>query len=66
MESVRSGIYVIARTASGRPSLQHILSAYRPGYTQCGQGTTHWSLAYQPEPLLPVLCKKCDRPLNLN
>lgn len=55
--------YVIARTASKRPTLQHKLASDSvwPDSTECGLDITKWSRAYQAEPITEILCRKCAR-----
>lgn len=56
-------IFIIARTASGRPSLQHALSGDHVT-TRCGLDTTLWSRAYQAMPISQVVCKKCQNSIR--
>ena len=52
--------YIIARTAGGRPSLQHAL--VNDGITtECGLDTSWWSRAYQSQMISQVICKKCRK-----
>lgn len=53
-------MFVIARTASRRPTLQHgvLLGLYR---TWCGLDVWPWSRAYQREPIPQILCTNCKR-----
>lgn len=50
--------FILARTATGRPALQHSL-ADDGRTTKCGLDSHRWSRAYTPQPVLPILCKKC-------
>jgi hypothetical protein len=52
-------MYVIARTAKGRPTLMHKVYHSDSGFTVCGQVLWAWSRAYFPAPIPQVLCKKC-------
>lgn len=54
-------MFVIARTTSKRPSLQHILHPDDPDYTLCGLNISLWSRAYQRSVISAVLCMKCGR-----
>lgn len=49
--------YILARTASGRPSLMHKLGT--ANRTLCGLDITLWSRAYLATPISQILCKKC-------
>lgn len=51
-------LYVIARNAAGRPTLQHLLLEGAASITACGQTVTLWSRAYQIDPIPEVLCLK--------
>jgi hypothetical protein len=48
--------YVIARTASGRPTLQHKLRDGTGSYTGCGHEITGWSRAYMNNRIEQILC----------
>lgn len=50
-------MYVVARNASGRPTLQHLLL---PGTnaTACGWSVLEWSRAYQAKPIEAILCRQ--------
>ena len=50
-------VYVIARTAARRPTLQHILT---PGETTaCGLDVSGWTRAYQRERIGQIACLRC-------
>ena len=51
--------FVVARTASGRPSLQHITLDLDT--TKCGMDISRWSRAYSSTPIKEILCKKCGQ-----
>lgn len=51
--------YVLARTSSGRPALQHRTEDH--DQTLCGLDITKWSRAYTPTAIKEILCKKCSR-----
>lgn len=53
--------YVVARTASKRPSLQH----YTPDHdrTACGMDITVWSRAYMQVEIKEIFCMKCKKSL---
>jgi hypothetical protein len=53
--------FVVARTASKRPSLQHFTPDHDK--TLCGMDITVWSRAYMPEPIREILCVKCLKSL---
>lgn len=57
-EIVTYPVYVIARNASGRPTLQHKLMPGAASLTACGTPIESWSRAYQSEPIHEVLCKR--------
>lgn len=55
-------MYVLARTPSRRPTLQHVVSVNEDGErTACGLDITQWSRAYQPAPIAAILCLKCAK-----
>lgn len=53
--------FVIARTASKRPSLQHILHPSDDESTLCGLNIRLWSRAYQKTAISQILCVRCGR-----
>lgn len=53
-------MYIIARTAAKRPTLQHKLANGLMLMTLCGLDTRNWSRAYQQQPITQILCKKCE------
>ena len=59
-------MYIIARTASKRPSLQHRLVLGEDGahITSCGLDVSMWSRAYQNKPIPQVLCVRCRKSDN--
>lgn len=50
-------MYVIARTAKGRPTLMHLLSS--DNKTACGLDMSLWSRSYHHIAFDQILCKKC-------
>ena len=56
-------LYVVARTPSMRPSLQHVSmpQAGTDAVTLCGQEIGDWSRAYQDHAIEEILCMKCAR-----
>lgn len=54
------GRYVVARGASKRPTLQHVVGS-NYSWTLCGLQMVNWSRAYQVEPIGAILCIKCRR-----
>lgn len=50
--------YVIARSAGGRPTLQHKLVDGQTTYTRCGRSMQGWSVALSRKAIEPVLCKQ--------
>lgn len=50
------GVYVIARNAGGRPTLQHKLVDGTASVTCCGREMTGWSRHYSPKPIPQLLC----------
>ena len=54
-------MFVIARTAHRRPTLQHRMSEEDPDHTACGIDVRWWSRAYQPVAIPQIICMKCDR-----
>ena len=64
MDDRRDGVgeqmtYVLARTAGGRPALQHKTDDH--DVTLCGLDITGWSRAYTRTPIKEILCKKCGK-----
>jgi hypothetical protein len=55
---VLQGAYVIARTANGRPSLQHRVHPTHSQQTACGYDISAWSRHYMREVITEVLCKQ--------
>ena len=54
-------VYMIARNAKKRPTLQHRMTGNKySGVTSCGLTTSGWSRAYQTDPINAILCKKCQ------
>lgn len=51
--------YVLARTPSKRPTLQHAMDERRSTHTACGLPISTWSRAYQDRPIKVILCKRC-------
>lgn len=54
-------VYIVARSFSGRPTLQHKLKSRSSAHTLCGTDTSEWSRAYQTEPIKAILCRRCDK-----
>jgi len=54
-------IFVIARTPSKRPSLQHKVHPEDEDFTLCGLYIRSWSRAYQRSAIPAVLCMKCGK-----
>lgn len=52
-------MYALARSASGRPTLQHRTNDMNR--TLCGLDMRGWSRAYQGYPIKEILCKKCEK-----
>ena len=52
-------MYLLARTSSGRPALQHKTLNFDD--TLCGLDTRGWSKAYTGKPISQILCKKCEK-----
>lgn len=53
--------YVVARTASKRPSLQHFTVDHE--VTSCGLDISIWSRAYMKTEIREILCLKCKKSL---
>lgn len=53
-------MYIIARTAAKRPTLQHRLDPYAAYKTLCGIEVSTWSRSYSHTAIPEVLCKKCE------
>jgi hypothetical protein len=51
--------YVVARTMSKRPSLQHFTSDH--DQTACGLDIRGWSRAYMKVEIREIFCLKCRR-----
>lgn len=56
--------FVIARAASRRPTLQHLMSTLSPIHTACGLLMDGWSRAYQVDAIPEILCVRCDRKMD--
>lgn len=54
-------MFILARTAHGRPSLQHVLVEDFSDETRCGLDVSQWSRAYQATAIKEILCKKCGK-----
>lgn len=52
-------VFIVARTANGRPSLQHKLSDTDVDRTECGLEIFRWSRAYTRQMVKEIICKKC-------
>lgn len=52
-------MFVIARSASKRPTLMHKLSTGSSSLTACGISTAGWSRAYFDKPIPQVMCLHC-------
>lgn len=52
-------MYLIARTATKRPSLMHKITEDNYDKTICGLDVSHWSRTYTGTPILVILCMKC-------
>lgn len=50
--------FILARTATGRPALQHSL-ADDGRMTKCGLDSHRWSRAYTEQAVPTILCKRC-------
>ncbi|WNO27825.1 hypothetical protein SEA_HUWBERT_74 [Microbacterium phage Huwbert] len=53
--------YVVARTASKRPSLQHFTVDHE--VTSCGLDISIWSRAYMKTEIKEIFCLKCRKSL---
>lgn len=51
-------LYVLARNAGGRPTLQHKLVDGSSSMTACGYDCSGWSRAYMPRRIDEILCRK--------
>jgi len=49
-------VYVIARSAAGRPCLQHKLMDGQTEWTACGRYVAGWSRQLMPKRLDAILC----------
>lgn len=54
-------MWVIARTATGRPTLMHQLEEDYGDRSSCGLDVTQWSRAYKAEPIKEIACIKCAK-----
>lgn len=54
-------MFILARTAKGRPTLMHQLEEDFGDVTSCGLDVTQWSRAYKAYPIKEILRKKCGR-----
>lgn len=53
--------FILARTGSGRPSLQHVLDLEDLDRSSCGLDISIWSRAYMRDAIPQILCKKCGK-----
>lgn len=64
-------VFVVARSANRRPTLQHAVFPHDEvnlgtfSYTACGVDIRSWSRAYTENPLHQILCVKCERQSGL-
>jgi hypothetical protein len=58
--------FVVARTGSGRPALQHVVDAIGNSDTVCGYDMTEWNRFYMATKLSVLLCLKCKRFVGLD
>lgn len=54
-------MYIIARTASKRPTLQHILYGGSVTLTLCGISARRWSRVYMGTEIPTLLCRRCQK-----
>lgn len=50
-------IFVVARNAWGRPTLQHRVEDYVSDYTACGRYIGTWSRSFSDKSIEAILCK---------
>jgi hypothetical protein len=53
------GLYVLARTARSRPTLQHRLDGFQASFTHCGLDLTGWSRSFTTTRIDVIMCRKC-------
>lgn len=53
--------YVMARTHSKRPTLQHIVTNKGDEYTLCGHDLTRWNRYWMDRKISVLLCRRCAR-----
>lgn len=51
-------VYLIARNAGGRPTLQHLAKDGHGEITACGVNVSAWSRSFSDKPILEVLCMR--------
>jgi hypothetical protein len=56
---VLQSAYVVARNASGRPTLQHKLLDGGTALTLCGRNVSAWSCAYMHKKIDAIICRRC-------
>lgn len=54
-------MWILARTAKGRPTLMHQLVEDYGDKTSCGTDVTSWSRAYRASPIKEIACIKCAK-----
>jgi hypothetical protein len=59
--SMPRGVFVLARTGSGRPALQHRVLETDIDTTVCGLNMKLWSRSYNKTCFTAIYCKKCAK-----
>ena len=54
-------MFIMARTATKRPTLQHILHDDSFTLTLCGISALSWSRVYQDEEIPILICRRCRK-----
>lgn len=54
-------MYVMARTAKKRPTLQHVVRNPGMTLTVCGTDISSWSRVWQRKQIPILLCRRCAR-----
>lgn len=59
MTSTSLHVWILARNAGGRATLQHAVDSSSDGTTVCGWPIFGWSRTYTGGPLPVIACKRC-------
>lgn len=58
---MKTDTFILAPNRTGRPTLMHKRDRKSFRYTACGVEMSGWSRVYMAQPILEILCRKCER-----